>query len=174
MSNRDWEKELAMIDRQLASLPDEKLVPKAGPTPAGPAAAPAGAPRLAPGTAAPPIVGGLPATIAPPRSWRSRVAVAGKLLLAAGLAALATPGLWPYGWRCGSELIIYLAVAAAAVLAGLWAARASWRHRAGGAHALALLVTLWGLGLVAWQVLPRTGVFVPTERVAVPAVWACQ
>ena len=158
-----------MIDRQLASLPDEKLAPAPGAAPAaGPAARPAPAPAGAP------PVGGIPATIRPPRSWRSRVAVAGTLLVAAALATVATPGLWPYGWRCGSELIIYLGVAVAATIAGLWAARASWRHRSGAAHSLALLVTLWGLCLVAWQVLPRTGVVVPTERVAVPAVWACQ
>src|SRR5688500_12945729 len=118
MSSRDWEKALAMIARQLAKLPDEKLAPEpAAPTP--------GAPPVRPAAASPgaPPVGGMPATISPPRTWRTRATVAGRLLLAAGLAAAATPGLWPYGWRCGSELVIYLAVAVAAVLTGLWAAR---------------------------------------------------
>ena len=177
MSSRDWEKELAMIDRQLASLPDEKLAPKPAPERGAPGAPAAPAPGPAAGrapAAGAPMVGGMPATIAPPRTWRTRAAVAGKLLAAAALATAATPGLWPYGWRCGAELVIYLAVAGAAVLAGLWSARSSWRNRAGGAHVLSLLVTLWALALVTWQVAPRTGYLVPTEQVAVPAVWACR
>lgn len=176
MSSRDWEKELAKIDRQIASLPDDDT----GPAPARPSAAAAprptpavpGAPGLR-GPAVRPAGGAGPVVVqaSPPRSWRTRLAVMGSLAGAAALAVVATPGLWPYGWRCGAELAVYLAAAAAALLGGLVAARASWRHRDGLAHVLALVVVLWALGLVAWQALPRTGHALPTmDR---PAVWAC-
>ena len=181
-----------MIDRQLASLKDEQLLP-AEPkgAPAGtprPGAAPAAVPTRAPapagtvprhgavGTAGTVVI---PADV-PPRTWRGRLAVGGKLLLATAAAVAATPVVWPYGWRCGIELGVYLGLVAFVVLSGLWAARASWRHRAGFSHVLSLLLVLWGLGLGAWQVLPRARLIslnmavVPSERVAVPAVWACQ
>lgn len=183
MSSRDWDKELAMIDRQLASLSDDRLTAPASAAPGdGPAAVP-GAPSATraatSGTAAPlgrgPVptgaVGPVVVQASPPRSWRARLAVTGSLVAAGALAALATPGLWPYGWRCGVELAVYLAAAGAALLGGLVAARASWRHRDGLAHVLALVVVLWAVGLVAWQGLPRTGLALPTiDR---PAVWAC-
>ncbi|HEU4629526.1 MAG TPA: hypothetical protein VFS08_07255 [Gemmatimonadaceae bacterium] len=181
MTSRDWDKELAAIDKQLASISDEELV---APAPARPGAAPPSA-RGTPPTAgvapAPPRSGGPPAAVALPPGmtatstvpgWRRRLAVGGKALLALALGVVAAPGVWPYGWRCGSELAVYLAVVGAAVLSGLWAARSSWRHRSGLAHTLSLLLVLWGLGLAAWQVLPRTGLALPTmDR---PGIWACQ
>jgi hypothetical protein len=173
MSSRDWDKELAMIDRQLASLSDDKLTGPAEAPRAAPDRAPAAPARPGPAPAAAPA-GGVPATVVPRPTWRSRLALAGQLVVTGALAAVATPGVWPWGWRCGSELVIYLVVAGAALLAALLTARASWRQRAGFAHVLALALGLWALTLVTWQVLPRTGVVVPTERIAVPAVWACQ
>jgi hypothetical protein len=177
MTSRDWEKELAAIDKQLASISDDELV---APAPAKPGAIPARAPSAAPPSsaarpagqsAAVTLPGGMVATSTVP-PWRRRLAVGGKALLAVALGVVAAPGIWPYGWRCGSELAVYLVVVGAVVLSGLWAARSSWRHRSGLAHTLSLLLVLWGLGLTAWQVLPRTGLALPTmDR---PGIWACQ
>jgi hypothetical protein len=70
--------------------------------------------------------------------------------------ALAMP-FWPYGRGCGIGLATYLAAAVVVVLAGIWGAVSSWRRHRALAHIVALLVTLWGLGLVMTEVLPRVG-----------------
>ncbi len=128
---RDWDKELAEIDRAMA----RQQAPAWGPA-AKPATTPA---------AAPPAPLGRRATAA---TWL-------RLLLALLLAA-AMP-FWPHGRGCGVGLFAYLAAAGVVVLGGLWAAVATWQTRRPLAHVLALLVTLWGLGLVAAEVLPRVG-----------------
>jgi hypothetical protein len=51
--------------------------------------------------------------------------------------------------------------------AGVWGMLASWRRRLGVAHVVALLVTLWGVGLVAAELLPRLGYAKDT------ATWSC-
>lgn len=166
MSSRDWEKELAMIDRQLASLSDEALESSAGP-PEGAAAAPraplpAGAqpaPPPPPGAAAPSPVG------RSPRRWVLYLRLIAALAIAVGIV------FWPYGTRCGAPLAGYLAGVGAIVLGGAWTAVWSWRHRAAISHVISLLIVLWGLGLATWQVLPRAGLAIPTiER---PALWGC-
>lgn len=170
MPNSDWEKELARIDRQLASLSDEALEHAATssasdgversprPAPAG-GTATAAAPVPAPGPAAP--------SVAPkqPRRWVLYVRLAIALALAVGII------FWPYGTRCGAPLAGYLAGVGAIVVGGAWTALWSWRHRAGMTHVLSLLILLWGLGLASWQVLPRVGLAIPTiDR---PALWTC-
>jgi hypothetical protein len=78
---------------------------------------------------------------------------------------------WPYAARCGPGLAGYLAATAVVVGAGVWTAVWTWRHRSGRAHALALLLVVWGIALAAIEILPRAGYAVPTpER---PAAWSC-
>ncbi len=185
MSDRDWEKELAMIDRQLASISDEELAARSEAAPATPPAGDASRPKgAAPSTRPQATPVAVPGSVvrpgapsqagvggAPPAGWRARLAVNGKLLvaLAAGVGIL----FWPWGWRCGSDLVVFMAAVAGVTLSGVWAARSTWHHRAGKRHALALLVVLWGITLAAWQILPRAGVVVPTPNLAVPSVWSC-
>jgi len=136
---RDWDKELAKIDRAMARLPE----------PAAPAAGPAGPAR--PAQPAPPGAGPAPQHAGP----RAATTTWLRVLLVLTLA-VAMP-LWPYPKGCGIGLLVYLAAASVVVLAGVWAAVSTWHRRRPVGHILAILVLLWGLGLVAAELLPRVG-----------------
>ena len=88
------------------------------------------------------------------------------LVLALVLAGTMTQ--WPYQHACGLPLMLYFGATGVTVIAGLWAAGATWKRRMGVLHGLALLTTLWGIGLAAAVVLPRIGY----ARQA--ATWWCQ
>jgi hypothetical protein len=135
---KDWDKELAKIDRAMARMPP----PAADPAPARKSAAPArgsAAPGVAPQHAGP---------RATTTTWL-------RVLLVLTLA-LAMP-LWPYPKGCGVGLYAYLAAAGIVVLAGAWAGISTWHRRRAIGHVLAILVLLWGLILIAAEVLPRVG-----------------
>jgi hypothetical protein len=134
---RNWDKELADIDKLMAKAPARPpALPGGGDAPAPrPAAAPA-PPRLA--AEGPTLLG----------AWV-------RILLALVLAGAMTQ--WPYQHACGLPLMIYLGATGMTIVAGLWAAGATWKRRMGFLHTLALLTTLWGIGLAAAVVLPRTG-----------------
>ncbi|MGE0352630.1 MAG: hypothetical protein AB7I33_01135 [Gemmatimonadales bacterium] len=132
---RNWDKELAEIDKVIARTQG------APPAPARP-----GKGEVAPGKAAlPPGPAGRRAVLS---TWL-------RVLLGAVLAVAMTQ--WPYGHGCGIRLFLYLGAAGAVVVAGLWSGISSWHRRMGLAHTLALLVALWGLVLVARETLPRVG-----------------
>jgi hypothetical protein len=163
MADRDWEKELAKIDKQLGSLSDEELaaVPKA-PVKGG---APAGAAVKA----LPPAKGaGAAAVSAEPRATKSW-AVYARLTLSVALGVGMV--LWPYPARCGPGLAAYLAAVIVVVTSGVWSSIWTWRHRASHAHTLSLLLILWGLVLGSMEVLPRVGYAKPNALH--PAQWAC-
>jgi len=152
MSNpppRDWDKELAEIDRAIAKTP---AGPSAGgaPAPTGAAAAPS-APTHAGPTRPGMILPRGGATV-------TRGALAGtwvKVLLAAALTVALV--IFPYPKVCGLQLVGYFAVAGVAFLAGLWALAATWRHHRGLGHFVALLALLGTLALSAAEILPRVG-----------------
>lgn len=89
---------------------------------------------------------------------KQRVAAIGAgarlILVFALFGALA---VWPYENACGSGLFGYLGAEAAIVAGGLWVAFTTWRARLSKMHTLSLLIVLVGLGLIAAEVLPRTG-----------------
>ena len=87
--------------------------------------------------------------------------------LALGLVLGALMLQWPYSRGCGIPLAGYLAAAAMVPVAGAWIAVVSWRQRHAAVHLLALILVLWGLGLVAERVLPRVG------YAAARAGWRC-
>lgn len=92
------------------------------------------------------------------------------MVLIAALAA-GIQFLWPYSHSCGTGLLEYLAAQCAVVGGGLWASCVTWRARIALAHVAALMVMLWGLGLVAIQILPRLA---SGDRAAVHAfAWRC-
>lgn len=153
-ADRDWEKELAKIDKQLASLPDEALMPAA---PDKAAKAPA---KGRAGSAAP--------AKAEPRATTSFGVFARlTLALAVGIAMI----FWPYPSRCGLGLIGYLGAVGVMTAGGVWASIWTWRHRAARAHLLSLAITVWGAFLGSVEILPRIGYAFPTDKH--PAAWAC-
>jgi hypothetical protein len=142
---RDWDKELAEIDRLIANQP-AGAAPK--PVPAGKAAP---APADARGTTTAPKGGRWPA-------W---------IRAGLGLALAVAMTQWPYAHACGLGLMLYLGAAGVVVIAGFWTSVSGWKRRSAGAHVLGLLVTLAGMGLIAAEVLPRIG------YAKQAAVWMC-
>ena len=143
---KNWEKELAKIDKQLESMADETLLPtSAAKTPEDKAELKA-------------------------QQRRTRtLGVLARLTVAVGLGV----GIlfWPYEHRCGIALAGYLASIGLVIGSGLWSAIWSWRHRSSRAHVLSLLIILWGLTLGAIEILPRSGYAKPDpER---PLTWLC-
>lgn len=160
MSDRNWEQELAKIDKQLSSVSDEQLLQQ-------------GAPQRG---AAPPLPGAKPvaaakasAPVAPTRNVGSWVAW---VQLIVAIAAATGLWFWPWGTRCGLNAVGFTAATGAVTLLGLWSAIGSWKHRQGYAHILSFAVMIWGLVLGAREVLPRVGYALPSlER---PAGWTCE
>jgi hypothetical protein len=164
MTDRDWEKELAKIDKQLGSLSDEQLTREA--EGGGRKAA-----KALPGTVAPPAAAARQpaAAIGEPTATKAWAVYARLTIsVALGVGML----FWPYLARCGPGLAGYLAAVVAVVGSGIWSAVWTWRHRAPKAHSLSLLLILWGLVLGSMEVLPRIGYAKPDVRH--PAAWACQ
>ena len=127
---RDWDKEMAEIDKIIAS---------------GKAPPPAPAPQALPAVAPGPVQ----------TRGRDKVGVWFRTLLgAAGAAALP---FWPYGKTCGMMLYLYMLGTLGVIAAGIWAMRGAWTHRRGVAHIGGLLVLLAGLGFAAIAIIHRTG-----------------
>ena len=132
MSDKDWEKLMAKVDKQIESVSDAQMFPeKKGAAPAQKAA--------------------VAAERASTTSWPALVRLALSTLLGIGVA------FWPYENRCGVGLGGYLAVVSVVAVSGVWSAVWTWRHRTGRAHALSLLLIIWGLVLASAEILPRTG-----------------
>jgi hypothetical protein len=146
MADKNWERELAKIDKQLESISDEALFPaKQAETPAA------------------------KAQVVEKQKGTSTLGVMARLLLAVILGVAMV--FWPYSARCGPGLFGYLAAVAMLLVAGVWSAVWSWRHRTAKAHILSLLIILWGGVLGAIEVLPRLGYAKPTADH--PATWLC-
>ena len=132
---RDWDKELADID---------KVIAKGGGGSAG-TGSPGPVSRSSSGGGA--LAGG-GGRFAVATTW-FRVILG--LLLAVGITQ------WPYANACGFNLAMYLGAISTVIVAGLWSSVSSWNRRLGFAHFLSLGVLLWGLILAAREVLPRVG-----------------
>ncbi len=143
---KNWDKELAKIDKQLESMADETLLPTSAAS--------------------------TPEAKAEVRAQQSRTRTLGvliRLTLAVGLGV----GIlfWPYDHRCGFALAGYLATVGIVIGGGAWSAIWSWRHRSPRAHILSLLIALWGLTLGAVEILPRSGYARPAPGRAM--TWLC-
>jgi len=155
MTQRDWDKELAKIDRQLASISDEAL---AAPPPVVPTGMPRGAGATSVRSAAAPAGGAA--------RWWTYTKVALSTTGALGI------WLWPWAARCGLPLAGLVSAAGVVALLGVWSARGTWSQRLGLAHVASLLAVVSALVLGAREVLPRVGYAQPTfDR---PDRWSCQ
>jgi hypothetical protein len=141
VSERDWDKELAKIDKQLESVSDAQLFPdkaKPGsPPPVGASTVPV-SPKVAADRAA-------------ARSWPAILRLTLSVLLGVGIM------FWPYENRCGGGLIAYLLAVSAVIASGVWSSVWTWRHNAARAHILSILLIAWGVMLGASEILPRVG-----------------
>jgi hypothetical protein len=132
---RDWDKELAEVDKLLNQLPShrEEQATAAAAKRAQPAARPGADQDQGGGR-----IG----------TW-ARVGLG--LLLGLGMP------LWPYEHTCGVKLFLYFGGVLTVVVAGVWSSLSSWKRRMGTAHLLSQLLVIWGLVLTAEVVLPRVG-----------------
>lgn len=155
----DWDKELAKIDKQLASISDEELMRANAPVPAS-GEKQRGMP-LPPSKAV--------SVEKEPRKWLLYLRLALALALAIGIL------FWPheqYSIACGINLFLYLGASVVITGAGMWSAIWSWRHRSAGAHVLSLGIMMWGLVVGAAEVLPRIGyAATPGDT---PPTWLCE
>ncbi len=143
---RDWDKEMAEIDKMIAKQP-----------------APAPGVRGAPAALPSPQRAG---PVAPSRTGHDVLATWVRVLL--GVTVAAGVGFaWPYAHACGLPLYGYLVAAGGVALAGLWGAVTSWSRRVGLAHIVSLLVALVGAALLGKAILERT------EYAKQPATWTC-
>ena len=139
---RDWDKEMAEIDKLMAS---DRPAPPAAPG----ASPPARQASAAPAAAAP--------RAAAPTASRGRDTVFVWLIAILGVLGAVALYYWPYNKSCGTWLYGYLIGVAAVAGCGLMTMRSSWTHRRGLAHAVGLLTFLAGLAFAAAEILPRTG-----------------
>ena len=162
--SRDWERELAKIDKQIESLPDEASQPQPRPASAVPAAG-------ARARALP--QGGPPQTVVtgavPPASGKVTAGIVLRLLLALGVAVGVM--FWPYDARSGVGLAGYLGAVAGVILAGGWSAVWTWRHRSAKAHVVSIAIVAWGIALAAAEVLPRIGY---AKADPTRTLWVCE
>ncbi|MHB1327777.1 MAG: hypothetical protein ACYC2K_06195 [Gemmatimonadales bacterium] len=140
---RDWDKEMAEIDKIMGQAPPAQL-------PAGSGAAPAPAPRAgsAPArgpAAAPPAVAGRGARFS---TW---------LRVGLGVVLAAAMTQWPYFHSCGLPLMLYLGAVGVVLVSGAWGMVSSWHRRMAAAHIISLGVLVWGGVLLAATLLPRVG-----------------
>jgi hypothetical protein len=156
MSNRDWEKELAAIDKQLASVSDDELAKPLLPQ----GVATAAPPRVPPGSGV-----RAPAGMAGDGPTPTGVLLRLALAVMLGVAIV----FWPYANRCGLGLAGYLGAVAVVAAAGVWTGVSTWRARAARSHFLALALVAWGIILTAIEVLPRIGYANDPARVT----WGC-
>ncbi len=134
---RDWDKELAEVDRLLNKLPSHQAEQAA--------AAAAAAKRTAAAAAPPP-------GRASSRAWVGTWARVGLgLLIGIGMTQ------WPYTHGCGVKLFVYLGGVFTVIVAGVWSGLSSWKRQLGVAHILSQGLVIWGLVLAAREVLPRIG-----------------
>ena len=148
---RDWDKEMAEIDKLIAS---GRTAPASG-APATPARSTAARASVPAALASGPVM------------TRSRDNVGVWLRALIGLGGAVALQVWPYGKGCGTMLYLYLAASFVVASIGAWTMRGAWTHRRGFAHITGLIVLLASVVFAGIQILERTG------YAAVRLGWTC-
>ena len=99
-----------------------------------------------------------------------RIGAWGRAILVVALATAIN--FWPYFRECGVGLFAYVGAESVVVLGGLWMVVWTWSARMPRAHMIAVAMTLWGLGLLADQALPRIG-YASVPDPTNPPGWLC-
>jgi hypothetical protein len=131
---RDWDKELASIDKAIERQGDV------------PPPLPSGRPVPSPTRPAP----SAPVT-------RTGHVVLTWFWVCLGIALAAALLLWPYDKSCGLRLTFFLGAVATTAVFSLLGAFSAWMHRRAFAHILSLIVLVWAGVAAAHEILPRTG-----------------
>ena len=131
---RDWDKELAKIDKAIEEQ----------------------------GTAPPPLPSGAPVARPARPVSAAPVTKTGHVVLTwfwvfLGLALAAALLLWPYDKTCGLQLTFFLGAVGTTAVFGLLGAFSAWMHRRAFAHILSLVVLAWAGIAAANEILPRIG-----------------
>lgn len=143
---RDWDKEMAEVDRLLKKLPN------ADPT-LGRGGGGGGEPTLRRQAVSPSPVSGTGALYGTAGRLGTWLKVGLGVLIGIGVA----PGVWPYSHGCGLRVMFYLLGVTTVIAAGVWASVSSWRRRLGFAHVISQVLIIWGVLLMTREVLPRVG-----------------
>jgi hypothetical protein len=151
---RDWDKELAQIDKLIASGKTEPPPLNSAQTPRRQDAKEGGR------------VGALEGGGGRIAGWRHTPFFTWvRLLLALGLGLGMTQ--WPYTHGCGFPLDAYLVGVGTVIVASFWTMLSSWKSRSGLAHFLSIALLFWGIALAAREILPRIGYS------KTPTSWTC-
>jgi len=151
---RDWDKELADIDKLIAANPAAAPLPaKAGKGGPAPAHGERRASRVGPS-----VSGG---------SGRRESLASVIWFLLATLLGVGLTFLWPYTRGCGTGLYAYLSSIGAFTLASTWSIIWSWRTRRASVHFLSIVLLGWSAFLAMREILPRVG------YARVHANWTC-
>jgi hypothetical protein len=128
---KDWDKELAKVDKAMAREGNPRLPPQSRPL-------------VAPAAPAVPAV----TRRAGFYTWL-RLSLA--LVLGIGMTQ------WPYLHGCGFSLFAYMGGVVTVMVASCWSMISSWRSRSVVAHFLSVGLLFWGSALGARELLPRMG-----------------
>ena len=75
------------------------------------------------------------------------------LVVTLGIAIFA----WPYRRDCGADLLGYVGAESMIIVGALWAAAWTWRSRMPRTHIISVALMIWGMALIAADVVPRIG-----------------
>ena len=139
---RDWDKELAEIDKLIGKSP-----PKTS----------ASVPVAQGGRGGVGAAGAKPVAQAAKSPMRPHSVAGAWFRVGLGVVLGAAMTQWPYPNACGLGLFVYMGALGVVMFTGGWAAVSTWRKRIGLAHIAATGVMFWGLALLVRVLLPRLG-----------------
>jgi hypothetical protein len=140
---RDWDQEMAQVDRLLSKLPTHEPPPAPRPAGRGAVAGEGGERRLT------------------MREWLGTWVRVG-LGVVIGIAITQ----WPYAHSCGLRLDLYLLAVSGVIAAGVWSSISSWKRRLAVAHTVSQLLVIWGVLLGSSEIFPRVSA-------GSTATWSC-